>query len=197
MTMFQFRALTSDGKTRSGALAAENPRAAANELRRQGLRPIHIGLDAPKSAFRLPSFSSVRERDVSFFTQEMSTLLASGVPIDRSLEIVIELTERPELKAIVLDVSRLLKGGRSLADSLAAHPKIFTELYIMMVRAGEASGSLATVFQRMSDYARSRDDLRGYIISSLVYPILLAAVGLGSIFVLLYFVVPRFAVMFE
>ena len=197
MTTFQFRALTADGKTRAGALAAENQRAAASELRRQGLRPIHIGLEAPKSGFQLPSFTSVRERDISFFTQEMSTLLAAGVPIDRSLEIVIELTDRPELKTVVLDVSRLLKGGKSLADSLAAHPKIFGELYINMVRAGEAGGSLATVFARMADYARSRDDLRGYIVSALVYPVLLAFVGLSSIFVLLYYVVPRFAAMFE
>jgi general secretion pathway protein F len=197
MTTFQFRALTADGKTRAGALAAESSRAAAGELRRQGLRPIHIGLEAPKSGFQLPSFTSVRERDISFFTQEMSTLLASGVPIDRSLEIVIELTDRPELKTVVQDVSRLLKGGKSLADSLAAHPKIFSELYINMVRAGEAGGSLATVFARMADYARSRDDLRGYIVSALVYPLLLAFVGLSSIFVLLYYVVPRFAAMFE
>lgn len=196
MTAFQFRAVAPDGRVRTGAIPVDSPKAAAAELRRQGLTPIEISLDG-KGGFRMPSFSAVRSRDIVFFTQEMSTLLASGVPLDRALAIVSELTERTEFRLILIDVLRVLKGGKSLADSLAAHPDIFNELYINMVRAGEAGGSLAQVFERMADYQRSRDDLRGYIISSMVYPLLLAAVGLGSVFILLYFVVPRFAVMFE
>ena len=91
----------------------------------------------------------------------------------------------------------MLKGGKSLADSLAAHPTHFSELYVNMVRAGEASGSLAQIFERLAEFERTRDDLRGYIISSLIYPGLLTLVGLGSIFVLLNFVVPRFALIFS
>jgi len=97
----------------------------------------------------------------------------------------------------VLDVMRILKGGKSLADSLAAHPQHFSELYINMVRAGEASGSLSQIFDRLAEFERTRDDLRGYIVSSLIYPCLLTLVGLGSIFVLLNFVVPRFALIFS
>jgi general secretion pathway protein F len=92
---------------------------------------------------------------------------------------------------------RVLKGGKSLADSLATHPSHFSELYINMVRAGEASGSLAQIFERLAEFERTRDDLRGYIISSLIYPALLTLVGIASIFVLLNFVVPRFAEMFS
>lgn len=196
MATFQFKAVTAGGVSRTGTLNAESPRAAAQELRRQGLTPVQVGVEST-GGFRLPTFGGASQRDVSFFTQEMATLLAAGVPIDRSLEIVTELTERPEFKGTILEVTRTLKSGRSLADSLAAHPKAFGELYVNMVRAGEAGGSLAQVFQRMSDYVRSRDDLRGYIVSALVYPVLLAFVGLSSIFVLLYYVVPRFAAMFE
>ena len=97
----------------------------------------------------------------------------------------------------MLDVLRVLKGGKSLADSLATHPAHFSELYINMVRAGEASGSLAQIFERLAEFERTRDDLRGYIISSLIYPALLTLVGIGSIFVLLNFVVPRFALIFS
>ncbi len=196
MTTFHFRAVTATGKTRSGVLPAPNLQAAAAELRRQGLTPVHVGLEAA----RTPSaalFSAIRARDIRFFTQEMSTLLSSGIPMDRALTIVAELTERPEMRSVVLEVLRVLKGGRPLAESLAAHPKVFDELYVNMVRAGEASGSLAAVFERMAEYEKSRDDLRGYVISAMVYPLLLAVVGLGSIFVLLYYVVPRFATMFE
>ena len=90
----------------------------------------------------------------------------------------------------------MLKGGRTLADSLATHPDYFSNLYINMVRAGEASGSLSTVFTRLSEFEKTRDELRGYIISSSVYPALLALVGAGSIGLMLTFVVPRFAQVF-
>jgi general secretion pathway protein F len=119
------------------------------------------------------------------------------VPLDRALTITGELTERPAFRFIILDVLRVLKGGRSLADSLAVHPDYFSDLYINMVRAGEASGSLAAIFERLADFERSRDDLRNYIISSMIYPALLAMVGLGSIFILLNFVVPRFSAVFS
>ncbi len=197
MTTFQFRAVTADGKTRTGALTAESPREAAAQLKRQGLTPVSIGTGTERGGFRVPTLAAVSARDVRFFTQEMATLLTAGVPIDRSLTIVSDLTERAEMRQIVLDVLRVLKGGRSLAEALESHPRVFGELYVNMVRAGEAGGSLAQVFERMAEYERARDDLRGYIVSALVYPVLLAAVGAGSIFVLLYYVVPRFATMFE
>src|SRR5262249_39335866 len=86
---------------------------------------------------------------------------------------------------------------KSFADSLGTHPEYFSELYVSMVRAGEASGSLDIIFQRLSEFERTRDDLRGYIVSSLVYPGLLTAVGITSIIILLNFVVPRFAQIFQ
>ena len=123
--------------------------------------------------------------------------LNSGVPLDRALTITSELTTRPRFQAIVLDILRSIKGGKSLADSLALQPGYFSDLFINMVRAGEASGSLGQIFERLSEFERSRDELRSYIISSLIYPSLLAVVGVGSIFVILNFVVPRFATIFD
>ncbi len=198
MTSFYFKAVASDGKFRTGTLHAENDRWVAQELRRQGLTPVYVGLEPKKSLeLKLPTFSGRKRRDVLLFTQELSTLLNAGVPLDRAITIASELTERPAFRLIVLDVLRVLKGGRSLADSLATHPEYFSDLFINMVRAGEASGSLAAIFDRLSEFERSRDDLRSYIISSMVYPALLTVVGMGSIFVLLNFVVPRFASVFE
>jgi general secretion pathway protein F len=197
-TSFFFRAVGADGKVRTGSLTGANEKLVAGELRHQGLTPIYVGV-APKSTsiqVKLPAFGARKRRDVLFFTQELSTLLNAGVPLDRALTITGELTERPEFRFVVLDVLRVLKGGRSLADSLATHPEYFSDLYINMIRAGEASGSLATIFERLADFERSRDELRNYIISSMMYPGLLALVGLGSIFVLLNFVVPRFATAF-
>jgi len=200
-TTFFFRAVASDGKPRTGTLIAENDKAVAGELRRQGLIPVYIGLSKGSSGgfeLKLPSLGGGRRRkDVLFFTQELATLLNAGVPLDRALSIVAQLTNRGDFRAVVMDVMRILKGGKSLAESLATRPTHFSELYINMVRAGEASGSLAQIFDRLAEFERTRDDLRGYIVSSLIYPMLLTLVGLGSIFVLLNFVVPKFAQIFS
>src|SRR5580692_9833255 len=199
MATFFFRAVASDGKLRTGSLTGDNDKIVVRELRKQGLTPVYVGVSPKGSSveIKLPTFVGNRRRDVLFFTQEISTLLNAGVPLDRSLTITGELTERPHFKLIVLDVLRVLKGGRSLADSLATHPDYFSDLYINMVRAGEASGALAVIFERLSEFERSRDELRNYIISSMIYPILLACVGVGSILILMNFVVPRFASVFS
>ncbi len=198
MSGYYFKAVTSTGDLRTGVLACDTETAAAKELRRQGLTPVYIGLE-PKKGFqiKLPKFVRGKRRDVLFFTQELSTLINAGVPLDRALSITSELTEHGSFRSIVLDVLRVLKGGKSLADSLATHPDYFSELFVNMVRAGEASGSLGVVFERLSEFERNRDELRGYIISSMVYPALLTLVGIASIVILMTFVVPRFAAVFE
>jgi general secretion pathway protein F len=195
---FHFRAVASDGKVRTGTLSGDSDKAVAGELRRQGLVPVYVGPEKKKGVeLKLPAFDGGRRKNVLFFTQELSTLLNAGVPLDRAIGITAELTEKPAFRSLILDVLRVLKGGKSLADSLATHPGYFSELYINMVRAGEASGSLAQIFERLTEFERTRDDLRGYIISSLIYPALLTLVGIGSIFTLLNFVVPRFAQIFS
>ena len=198
-TAFHFRAVASDGRVRTGTLSAETDRQVAAELKRQGLVPVYVGLEKKAGGLelKLPSLNSGKRRDILFFTQELSTLLNAGVPLDRALTITAELTERPAFRSLVLDVLRMIKGGKSLGDSLAAHPAYYSELYINMVRAGEASGSLAQIFERLAEFERTRDDLRSYIVSSLIYPGLLTLVGMSSIFVLLNFVVPRFAQIFS
>jgi general secretion pathway protein F len=200
MATFFFRAVASDGKVRNGSLSGDSEKVVAGELRKQGLIPVYVGA-APKGGaaleFKLPVFGARKRRNVLFFTQELSTLLSAGIPLDRAIGITAELTEQASFRAIVLDVLRVLKSGKSLAESVATHPDYFSDLYVNMVRAGEASGSLATIFERLSEFERSRDDLRNYIISSMIYPALLTAVGLGSIFILLNFVVPRFSSIFS
>lgn len=198
MATFFFRAVAPDGKVRTGSVTGESDKFVARELRRQGLIPVYVGTAPRKSGLelKLPVFGRRRRRDVLFFTQELSTLLNAGVPLDRALTITGELTERPAFRYVVLDILRVLKGGKSLADSLATHPEYFSDLFVNMVRAGEASGALAVVFERLAEFERSRDDLRSYIISSMIYPALLSLVGVASIFVLLNFVVPRFASVF-
>ena len=198
MATYFFKAVAADGKPRTGSLTADTEKVVARELRKQGLTPVYVGLEQRKTFdLKLPSFRRGRRRDVLFFTQELSTLLNAGVPVDRALSITSELSERTAFRTVVQDVLRVLKGGKSLADSLAVHPAYFGDLFVNMVRAGEASGTLATVFERLAEFERSRDELRGYIISSMIYPALLVMVGLGSVLLLMNFVVPRFAAVFS
>ncbi len=158
------------------ASRGDNERLIARELRKQGLTPVYVGV-APKSAsieIKLPTFGGNR--------RTRRPLLHSGT-LDSSQR---GRTPGPrphhhrradrtrQFRFIVLDVLRVLKGGRSLADSLATHPEYFSDLYINMVRAGEASGALATIFERLAEFERTRDDLRSYIVSSMIYPALLA-----------------------
>jgi general secretion pathway protein F len=195
---FHYRAVAADGKPRAGVITAEDSKSVTRQLVRQGLTPVYVGFEEKKaSALAMPSFGGGRRKDVLFFTQELSTLLNSGVPLDRALSITSELTTRQQFRGIVLDILRSIKGGKSLADSLALHPAHFSDLFINMVRAGEASGSLGQIFERLSEFERSRDELRSYIISSMIYPSLLACVGAGSVFLILNFVVPRFATIFD
>lgn len=196
MTTYFYKAFAADGRPRTGTLTAPSEKLAAAELRRQGLTPVYVGLQ-PRRGFqlRLPDLRASR-KDVLFFTQELATLLTSGIPLDRALSITAELSQTSSFRDVVLDLLRQIKGGKSLAAALAAYPAQFSELYVNMVRAGEASGNLGLIFSRLAEFERTRDDLRGYIISSLIYPALLALVGAGSIFVLLHYVVPRFASVF-
>ena len=132
-----------------------------------------------------------------FFTQELSTLVNSGLPLDRSLAICKELSGKKKLQHLADEILQDLKRGKTLADSLAAHPRVFSKLYVNMVRAGEAGGALPLVLERLVEFQQSADELRSYLISSLIYPALLTMVGAASIVVLLNYVIPRFAEIFD
>ena len=197
-TTYQFKAVGQDGRVRTGSLHGENEKKVIAELRKQGLTPVYVGLQPQgKTELKLPKFNFGKRKDVLFFTQELSTLLNSGVPLDRALSITTELTSRAEFKSVISDILRTVKGGKSLADALATKPEYFPDFYVNMVRAGEASGSLGAIFERLSEYETTHDELKGYIISSMVYPALLSLVGVATIVLMLYFVVPRFAAVFS
>src|SRR5262249_16181936 len=152
-----------------------------------------------KPGFQLPKIhlTGISRKDILFFTEELSTLVHAGLPLDRSLAITAELTTKPALRSVIQDVLKQIKGGKSLAESLSAHPRQFSKLYVNMIRAGEAGGVMDAILSRLVEFERSADELRSYLISALIYPALLACVGLGSIGILFYFVIPKFASIFQ
>ncbi len=206
MAQFQYRAVDPQGKVVEGTLEAAEVPVVVARLHDRGLIPITIGAARDGAGPRtrrvaLPSLASigrrrVKGRDLLVLTQELSALVSSGLPLDRSLATLAELADNPELKRIVTEVLHEVQGGKSLAEALGQH-KVFPPLYVNMVRAGELGGFLEVVLQRLSEYLESAQQLRDEVRSALTYPVLLTVAMGGSMLVLLVYVLPKFASLFS
>src|SRR5437763_11622523 len=196
--VFRYKAVNAHGAYSEGQLDAADTRAAVYRLQSMGLIPVSVEEPAGQRSARSTKIylQHVSRKDILFFTEELSTLVHAGLPLDRSLTIAAELASKPALRTVIHDVLNQIKAGKSLAESLAAHPRHFSRLYVNMVRAGEAGGVLDIILQRLVEFERSADELRSYLVSALIYPVLLTGVGAASIGILLYFVIPKFASIF-
>ncbi len=218
MASFYYRAVSAAGQWKEGAREGSTEKAVAQELQAMGLAPVYVGLSSDgaarggswletllggsangsQSSLQWPwAGERITRQDRLLFTQELATLLHAGVPLDRALTICSELTEKQAFRRLVGDVLRQVRAGKSLADALEAQGKVFSRLYVNMVRAGQASGSLPLVFERLAAFEAAAAEWRSQILSALIYPALLTVVAIASLAVLMNFVVPRFAQVFE
>jgi len=136
-------------------------------------------------------------REVGEFTQQLSTLLVAGLPLDRSLQVMLELSENERVKRTVTEIRDRVRGGGSLSDALEEQHGAFNRLFVNMVRAGEVGGTLDVTLTRLTDYLERSRDLKDSIISALIYPILLLVLAAGSLILLLVYVIPQFTPIFE
>ncbi|MDG2305476.1 MAG: type II secretion system F family protein [Candidatus Binatia bacterium] len=203
MPQFQYRAADGEGKVLEGMIEAAEVSAAVSRLQERGLVPLKVATPSPErsglASLSLPEISfkrKVKHKDLLILTHELSTLLGAGLPLDRSLSILSELAENPEMKIVVVDILQSVQRGKSLAESLAEHPKVFEPLYINMVKAGELGGMLDTVLQRLTEYLESATELRDEVRSALVYPCILLLTSFGSVTILLTYVLPKFQTIF-
>ena len=199
MPEFSYKAIKGTGELVQGTLVAETEPALLTQLRRMGCLPIHV---SAKDGSTGASWALLKRRGTSSsdrlgFARQLATLVRAGVPLDRSLSLSRDLAEKPALQAVIGATLKELRSGQSLANSLAANPRFFPALYVAMVRAGEASGTLPAVLDRLVEFEEFSAELRGYLISALIYPTVLLGVGSVAIAFLLGFVVPRFAQIFE
>jgi len=190
------------GKIVEGLMEAPEEREVISKLQSLGYIPMKIGHPSKARSFSLDIdlmafFKRVSSKDVMNFTQQLSTLISAGLPLDRSLFIVAELTEKKELEKVITDILSGIQEGISLADALAKHPRVFSKLYVNMVRAGEAGGVLEMVLERLVDFLESSQELKDYITSAMIYPMLLTGVCGLTIIILLTFVIPKFSTMFD
>jgi type II secretion system protein F len=200
MSEYLYKATTLSGQTVEGSMEGKDEEMVIKNLHQLGYIPIRIataqvkGTDSRRLSF-LPQRVGVKH--LMIFTQELSTLVSAGLSIDRSLEILGDLTENDKLKEVVQDVLKRVEGGSSLAEALGSHPKIFSKLYINMVKAGESGGFLETILSRLALYLESSKEIKDQIVSVMIYPLILMIVSGLSITILVTFVIPRFATIFS
>lgn len=202
MPLYFYRATDSLGKIIEGNMEAQGENVVVDRLHTLGYIPIKIGLPGEGGLLSRDIrwdffFRKVSRSDVLGFTKGLATLLNAGLPMDRSLSIFVQITEKQEFKKILEEIVKDVEGGSSLAVAVGKHPKVFSKLYVNMVRAGETGGFLTSSLNQLVKYLGSAQDLKNYIISAMIYPIILSAVGGISVIILLTFVVPRFAQIFS
>lgn len=201
MPLFSYKVVNNQGQTEEGVRDAKDEQALLLELQKQGLIPIRIEPAKDKTflGFRLKSAGlRLSNKEIGMLTGELATLLESGLPLDRSLMILQQLTEEnPKLNKLVANVLEKVKGGKSLADALESQGEVFSKFYLNMIRAGEMGGNLGGVLQRLGDYLERSQELKDTVKTAMIYPTILLVMSLVSLFVMLTFVVPQFKEMFE
>ena len=205
MAQFQYRAADPQGKIVEGTIDAAEVGGVVARLHDRGLIPIRIGAAAEGTRavaprVVLPSLPAlgrrrIKGRDLLVMTQELSALVSAGLPLDRSLATLAELSDNLELRRIITEVLHAVQGGKSLTEALGQH-RVFPPLYVNMVRAGEAGGFLDGVLQRLTEYLERAQLLRDEVRSALTYPVLLTLAMSGSMMFLLVYVLPKFSSMF-
>jgi general secretion pathway protein F len=197
MAVFEYKAITLDGKSVSGVIDADTAREARDKLRRSEIfvtEMISLAQKREKEQarkVRLPQIFSRHSYELAILTRQLATLTSSGVPVSDALSALVEQIESRALQTAFRSVREKVVHGGSLADSLSLQPRIFSELYVNMVSAGEASGNLDQVLSRLADYLQKQHRLRARIVAALTYPIIMVILGIGVVMFLMGYLVPK------
>jgi general secretion pathway protein F len=200
MPLFQYKAADAQGGILEGEMEARTPDSVADHLQAQGFIPIQVEeATAGNGGGWLGGFGRARvsQDEIAMMTREIATLLRAGLPLDRALEIVVNLADKDEVAEILNEVRQDVRGGASLHAALEAQKGVFSRFYLNMIRAGEAGGALEVVMARLTEFMERSKELRETVKSALIYPAILVMVAVVSVVVLLIFVVPQFTQMFE
>ena len=189
---FRYQAATLDGHTVEGVVQAASRQSVLEELRRRQLYAVTVDEATPDRVARAGRRLG-RRAAAALWTRNVATLLSAGVPLDRALAFTAQHASHDGLAEAVRQARRAVQEGASLADALARHPRYFDPLFVAMVSAGESSGALEIVFDRLSEHLEEGAELRSQVRTALLYPALMAVVGCIGLGVLLGFVIPRFA----
>jgi general secretion pathway protein F len=203
MPVFEYIAIDRSGKSRKGIIDADSSRTARQKLRADGVYPTHMKetqaseiSDKPSRwQYRLP-LHRVRRGELVSTTRQLATLLTAGLPLVSALSGVLEQVRRPSLRKVLSQVRERVKEGMSLAAAFQEHPSVFPSIYTAMIHAGETSGTLELVVERLADFGEQQLALQRKIRSTLAYPILMLIVGVGVVVFLMTYVIPRVTQIF-
>ena len=210
MPTFDYKAITKKGKEVVDCVEAEDTADAVGKVRGLGLFPVRVVEKGRgkigKAREQAPAMQGilawnltgrVKTRELVMFIRQFSSLMSSGIPLLRTLRILMEQQKPGLLKKTVSEMQTAIEAGSTLSEAMAKYPKIFNRLFVNMVKAGEAAGVLDTVFLRMADYFEKSARLMARIRSALVYPILVVLAAIGVMMFLMLFIIPKFAEMFK
>jgi len=206
MPIYSYAGINDKGKKVNGTVEAENEKAARSKLRKMAVFPTQLSVGGSLSSAKMgltanidfnKMFQRIKLQDIALMTRQLSTLLKAHVPLVESLQAMSEQIANEKLKVVVTEIrQKVVEGGR-LSDTLKQYPKVFNDMYINMVTAGENSGSLDIVLSRLADFIENQQKVRSKIIGAMIYPIIMGVVGVGLMVVLLTFMVPKMTSIFK
>jgi len=202
MPVFGYRGLSTDGRSVAGVVDADSPRTARGKLRALGIFPTDVIPEAEAPAkterFSLPRFRRrMPAAELSLLTRQLSSLLGAGVTLVEALGALYDQASRAVTKRMLSQVRERVREGASLADAMAAHGDVFSELYVSMVRAGETAGALEVVLERLADYSEKQAELIAKVRGALTYPIIMICVSIAIMGFLVTYVIPQVSTIFQ
>ena len=203
MAAFEYRALDGKGKEKKGILEGDTAKQIRQQLREKGMMPLEVAPAAEKEkqqsggGFKLFTGYKPSVSDIALITRQLATLIQSSLPVEAAVMAVAEQCEKPRLKRMLMSVRSKVVEGYTLADGMSEFPHVFDNLYRAMVAAGEKSGHLDEVLNRLADYTEQRQHMRSQITQAMVYPSILVVFAIGIVAVLLGTVVPEILKTFE
>jgi general secretion pathway protein F len=202
MPVFAYKGINAQGKNVKGVIDAGTASEARSRLKSEKIYVTDIDESAKVSAASganrsITGKGKVNTQDLSLMTQQLSTLLSSGIPLVDSVSALIEQTENTRLKETLSDIRSRVNEGSGLGDSMSRHPKVFNNLYVNMIRAGEASGTLDQVLEKLTFFTENQNKLQGKITSALAYPIFMIIAGIIALVVIFTVVIPKLTALYE
>ncbi len=197
MPVYKYKAINESGKTVQGVIDADSPKSATEKLKRQGVFLSSLNEAKENKSRSFNPFSGIKIAELAVTTRQFSTLISAGLPLEASLSALSEQTEDARLGRVLAEVRERISEGSSLASALGEHKDVFSDLYINIVRAGEASGTLDIVLLRLADFLETQAALTSKVRGALIYPMFMFFIGGGVLFFTMTYVIPRIAKLFE
>ena len=193
----RYKAATKEGKLSQGLLDAKDIQEAATYLRTKGLMPIQIVRIDNQILTQIPFLNKVKTTELVLFTRQMSSMLSSGLTLMKSLEILREQMTNITMQEITTSIINDIQEGKTFSQAIAKHPKLFTNIYVSIIKAGEGSGLLDKVLARLADNLEKQAKLKSTIKGALMYPVIVIILMLVVMFIMMLFVIPQLTVLYE